>query len=301
MIRRLDAATDAFLTDLAYISRRVEQAQQEVTSGRRINKVSDAPDELSSLLQLRTELNQTEQLRSNLSRVKAEADTAEQTLQSAIEALDRAAVLGMQGANGTMTAERREMIAVEVETILEQMVGLSRSRIEGRYIFSGNADDQPPYTIDMALDDPVSAYLGDPATRQVMHPSGNVFSVSKSAEEIFDHPDAEKNVFDAINNLRLALRDNDDTGIEAALDQITSAGDHLNNELAYYGTVQNQVAEATNFAYKQELRLQTRLSGVQDTDMTSAILELNEARYQQEVALATKAKSQRRTLFDYLG
>jgi flagellar hook-associated protein 3 FlgL len=301
MIRRLDAATDSFLTNLASISRRIDQAQREITSGRRINRVSDEPDELSHLLQLRTELTLTEQLHSNLGRVTSEVDAAEQSLQSAVEVLDRVAVLGMQGASGIAAPEQRGMIAVEVENLLEQMVGLSRTRIETRYIFSGNADEQPPFTIDVTLDDPVSDYLGDPAARQVMHPAGTLFSVSKSADGIFDHPDAGKNVFQAINNLRLSLRANDDAGIEAALGQIQSAGAHLADQLANFGAAQNQVAEATNFAFKQELRIKTQLGTVEDADATGAILALNEARYQQEVALATKAKNTRRTLFDYLG
>lgn len=301
MVQRLNAATDTFLSDLSSIGRRLEQAQREVTSGRRINKVSDSPDELSTVLQLRTELSQTTQIRSNLGRVKTEVDTAEQTLQAAVKVIDRAAVLGMQGANGMLTPEQRVMISAEVDTLLDQMVGLTRTRVEARYIFAGNADDQPPYSIDHSLPDPVSAYLGEPATREVMHPSGTVFAISKTAEEIFDNADPAKNVFDAINNLRVALRNNDEAALEAALGQIRSAGDHLNAELAHYGAVQNQVAEATEFAHKQELRLKTRLSEIEDADMTSAILALNEARYQQEVALATKAKAQRRTLFDYLG
>jgi flagellar hook-associated protein 3 FlgL len=301
MIRRLDAGTETFLTDLSEVSRRVARVQREITSGRRINEVSDAPAELSNLFQLRTELAQAEQIRSNLGRVSTEVDAAEHALQAAVKTLERASVLGMQGANGTMTPERRNMIAAEVETLLEQMTGLARSRIEARHIFSGNADDQPPFTLDLTLDDPVSDYLGDEPTRLTMHPAGTTFSYARSGEEIFDNLDPDKNAFQAINSLRLALRNNDDAAISAALDQLTSAEAHMNEQLAAYGAVQNHVAEAIDFTHKLELRLNTRLSEVEDTDLTSAILELNEARYQQEVALSTKARVPKTSLFDYLG
>ncbi len=301
MIRRLDAATETFLTDMAEIYRRLDRAQREITSGRRINTASDEPDQLTNLLQLRTELEQTEQIRSNLGRVKTEVNAAEQSLQAATKILDRAAVLGTQGASGTQTAAQRAMIAKEVETLLEQMVGVARTTVEARYVFSGDSDSQPPFTLDLTLDDPVSDYLGSAATKQVMHPTGTLFSVTKDGEEIFDNPDPSKNVFQAINSLRLGLRDDDQTAIEAALEQLRTAQDHLNTELAYYGTVQNQVAEAIDFSHKQELRLKTRLSEIQDTDMTEAILSLNQARYQQQVSLATKAKLGRVSLFDYLG
>ncbi len=301
MIRRLDAGTEMFLTDLANINRRVHKVQREITSGRRINEVSDAPADLSNLFQLRTELAQTEQIRSNLGRITTEVDAAEQALQAAVKTLERASVLGTQGANGMTTAEQRRMIGVEVETLLEQMVGLSRTRIEARHVFSGNTDGQAPFTIDLALDDPVSDYQGDEPTRKVMHPAGTLFAYARSGEEIFDNPDPDKNAFQVINNLRLALRDNDQDAISAALDQLKTAEAHMNEELAYYGAVQNELAGATDFAHKHELRLKTRLSQVEDTDMTSAILELNRGRYQLEVSLSTKAKMRKTTLFDYLG
>jgi len=301
VIRRLDAATETFLTDLAEISRRVERAQRELGTGRRVNRPSDAPDEISRLLQLRSELAQTEQIRSNLGRVKTEVDTAEQTLQDAVRLLDRAAVLGAQGMNGTTSPEQRRMIAEEVETLLDQMVGLARARVEARYIFSGDADSQAPFTLDLSLDDPVSDYLGGPTSRQIMHPAGTAFPVAKTGEEIFDNPDPEKNVFQAINNLRLALRDNDEAGMAAAMDQIESASAHLNEQLAWYGAVQNQVTQALDFAYKHELRLKERIGAIEDADIAEAILELNQGTYQREVALQSKSRNQKISLFDYLG
>ncbi len=301
MLNRLDPATDRFLTDLAEINRRLETAQREVASGRRVDKPSDDPDQISNILQIRTEIVLTEQGVLNLGRVQAEVDAAESTLQSAVSMLERARVLGIQGANGTQSAETRQGIALEVENIVEQLVGVSRTTTEARYIFSGDSDPQAPYTLDLTQDDPYSAYLGAPATREVAHPSGYRFSVARTAEEIFDNADPTRNVFDAVNNLRLGLRNNDQVAIEAAMEQIESAEVHLNSELAFYGAAQNQVARSLDFAHKQQIRLQTHLSSLVDADMTQAIVELNQAAYQQEVALTTKASMPKRSLFDYLG
>lgn len=301
MISRLDPAIDKFLIDMVGINQRLERAQREVSSGKRLNQVSDIPDQISQMLQLRTEIQQTEQVRSNLGRVQTEVDAAEQSLQAAVKVLERASMIGTQGVNFTQEPDHRQMIAHEVEALLEQMVGLSRTTVEARYIFSGNADGQPPYTLDVSLDDPMSAYLGSAATRQVMHPTGSRFSISTTAEDIFDNADPTLNVFEAINNLRLALRDDDETAMIGALKQIKTAEVHLNIQLAFYGTTQNQVAEAVDFAHKQELRLKSRLSEIEDADMVQSIVALNQARYQQEVALVAHAKIPKISLFDFLG
>ena len=301
MLQKLDPSTERFLTDMAQINRRLNSAQREITSGRRINMASDDPDQVSNMLQIRSELARTNQTLDNLGRVKTEVDAAEQSLEASVSVLERARVLGFQGVNGTQTAEQRQAIATEVGTLMEQMVGLSRTTVEGRFLFSGDSDTVAAFTLDLQQDDPVSDYQGGPVTREVLHPSGSRFQVAKDGEEIFDNADPSKNVFQAMNNLRLALRDNDEPGIEAALQQIETAESHLNTQLAFYGAAQNQVAEATDFSHKQVLRLKTRLSEVQDADMTESIVNFNQAQYQQEVALTTKAKIPKRSLFDYLG
>jgi flagellar hook-associated protein 3 FlgL len=301
MIRRLDPQTERFFRDLAEVNRRLERAQREVGSGRRVNQPSDDPDQISQLLALRSEVSATEQMRSNLGRVTAEVNTAEQTLAAAVTRLERAAVLGTQGAGSMQAADQRTVIAHEVETLLQQMVNLSNTTVEGRYIFSGNADGQLAYTLDWSQSYPVSAYLGAAATREVMEPGGGRFPVAKTAAEIFDHSDPSKNVFQALNNLRAALLAGDETAIGAALTQIKTASVHLNDQLAFYGTVQNQVTAALDAAYKKVLRLKTRISEIQDTDLTESIVAMNEARYQQEVALSSKARLPRTSLFDYLG
>jgi flagellin-like hook-associated protein FlgL len=133
-----------------------------------------------------------------------------------------------------------------------------------------------------------------------MHPAGTEFRISLSADEIFDNADPSKNVFQAINSLRLGLQADDQDAITAALEQITSAQAHLNSSLAYYGAVQNQVLEATEFAYQQELRLNTRICEIEEVDSVEAFLELNAATYQQSVALAVKAEDKPTSLFDYI-
>lgn len=301
MITRLDSATRTFLTDLRGINEWVDQAQREVSSGRKVNRISDDPGNISTIMQIRSELAQTQQITENLSRLKTDVDAAEQALQQAVEILERAAVLGMQGASSIMSPEERGIVAGEVEGLLEQMVGVSRTTVNAQFIFSGNAGNIEPFTFDLTQTDPVGPYQGADATRQAMHPTGSLFSTSLTAEEIFDNADPDKNAFDTINELRVALRNNDEDAIGAALNRIATVETHLNTELAFYGTVQNKVQEASDFSHDQELRLRTNLSTLVDADITESILNLNQAAYQREIALTTRAKAPSLSLFDFLG
>jgi flagellin-like hook-associated protein FlgL len=85
-----------------------------------------------------------------------------------------------------------------------------------------------------------------------------------------------------------------------ALGDLTTSSTHLNSVLAYYGSGQNQVDEAANSAANLEVRLQGELSTIQDADLTSAILELQQGQIAQEAALSSRAQMPRTSLFDYL-
>jgi len=302
MIRSLDPQSEQFLTFLDLAKARADRAQLEVSSGRRIHTVSDDPAQVGTLMQTRSDLSQVEQVQSNLARVKGEVDIAESVLQNAVSLLEQAQVLGAQGATTALSASNRSVLAGQVNALLDQLVQASRTNVAGRFVFSGDTDNAAPYTFDATQQSyPVSLYQGSAATRQVMHPSGTLFMVARTAQQIFDDTDPNTNAFQAVNNLRLALESNDVNAIQTALGTVRTATDHVNNQLSWYGTVQRQVNEAVDFGNRQELRLKTQLSSIEDADLAESILELQQAQFQQEAAMNVQARVPRTSLFDYLG
>jgi flagellar hook-associated protein 3 FlgL len=301
MISRLDSSSEQFLNALAITQRRLNRAQLELTSGKRINTASDDPDQISYLLQARAGLGNTTQAKTNLGRVKTEVDTAESAMATAVSLVERARVLSSQGANGTASAQTRASLADELGGVLKQLVAITNTTVEGRSIFSGDSDQSAAYSIDLTQPVPTGTFLGTPATREIRHPNGTRFGVSKTAQEIFDSPNPGENVFGGINAIRVALLSNDQAAIDAALPNLDTAGRFLNQQHSFYGSVQNQVNGAIDYAEKAEVRLKARISAIEDADPTAAALDLNQAILQQNAALQSRGRRPRTTLFDYLG
>jgi flagellar hook-associated protein 3 FlgL len=144
------------------------------------------------------------------------------------------------------------------------------------------------------------------ATRQVEDPAGGSFAVSKTAQEIFgdtnsDGTPATDNVFAALNSLRVALLNNDQTGITNAITSLQAASTHLDNMQAFYGTVENRIQDATSFATKYSTQLQTEISDKEDADVPSAALELTQSNTQLQAAFQMEGKMPTDSLFNYLG
>lgn len=300
MFRPIDASSDRFLNALASLNDRLESAQREVTSGKKLRDPSDDPDQVSRMLAVRANLARVEQTQANLGRVKTEVDTAEGSLQAAVKLFDRVRILGMIGVNGNQTAQTRQTLADELSGILERMAGLANTQVDGRYVFSGDTDKQAAYSYDAAQTPAWSSYQGTATTRQTMHPTGVPFTIAKTAQEIFDNPDSGLNVYQAIENLRGAMASNDEAAIQAAMEPLPGVSGHLNQVLSFYGNVQSQITESTDTAAKLKLQFQGQLADIEDADITSAIVEMQQLRFQQQAALEVRGQMPKRSLFDVL-
>src|ERR1700691_3853557 len=194
MISPLSASSQAFLVGLDQIEQREQQAQTELTTGLKISVVSDAPDQISTWLQTRSDLNQAQQITSNLGIVTTEVNSAETALHCAVSLVDNAQSLGTEGASDLASSDTQQNVADQLGTILQQLVAAANTTVGGRYIFSGDSDQQEPYTIDLTQTNPISAYQGSAATRQIQTSNGSQIAVSLNAQTIFDSPNSTQNV-----------------------------------------------------------------------------------------------------------
>ncbi len=300
MISSLDASSQAFLSGIDQIQQNMLTAQAQLTTGLKINNVSDDPSAIPDLWQTLSNLDQVQQINSNLGQVQTEANTAESVLENAVSLVEQAETVGTQGADDTVAASTRTDLGNQLGSVLQQLVSASNTQVEGRYIFSGDSDQTAAYSYDPTQTYPVSTYQGSTSTRLVQAPDGSTFSVALTAQQIFDSPNAAQNVFESISSLQQALLNNDSAGINSALGNVQGADTYLNQELAFYGTVQDHVASSINYCQNYQTQLQTQLSGIEDADETQSITELTQTQTQLQAALESRAQMPRQSLFDFL-
>jgi flagellar hook-associated protein 3 FlgL len=306
MMLSLKGSTMAYLADLNLTQQTMDRAQAHVSSGFRVQQPSDDPAAIGGILQLQSDMARNQQTQSNLGAATTEASAADSSLQSAIQAVETAITQASEGASSSATATQRASLADQVSGLQQSLVSISQTTVNGRYIFSGDQDTQPAYQLDLTQQNGVQQLLSAPATRQILDPNGVAISVAKTAQQIFDarNPDntaASGNVFAAINSLRTALLNNDQAGITQAADSLHAADDYLNSQLAFYGEVENRVADATTLAQKFQIQQQAGLSQLRDADIPTEAVQLSQAQVQLQATLSVEATvSQTKNLFNYL-
>jgi flagellar hook-associated protein 3 FlgL len=306
MISSLDPSDQIFLVGVSQIQQRIATVNQQLTSGLKVSVASDAPDQIDDLLQLRADQAQNTQISTNLGTEQTNAQAADGALSSAIQLMDSATQLAAEGANTSETAASLQTLAQQVASVQTEMVNLSQTQVQGRYIFSGDLDQSPSYQLDLTAPDGVDQLSNAASTRQIQNPSGGTFSPSMTAQQIFasqnpDGTDAGGNVFAALNNLRVALLANNQAGIATAQGEIQQASVQLNTAQSFYGNVENIITSATTYGATYDTQLTTEISGIQDADATSAALQLTQDTTQLQAAFEAQGKMPTSSLFDYLG
>jgi flagellar hook-associated protein 3 FlgL len=306
MIARLSAQDTQFLADLNLLQQTSAQAQLQSSSGLKVQVASDAPQDIVSILNLQGQLSQNAQTTANLTKVQSRVNAGESALETAVQVIQQANVIGTQGANSIQTAAQRTTLAGQIQSAIEQLVGITQTSVSGNYIFSGDQSQSASYVLDPASSTGVTRQFSATNTQQVQDPSGVSFSVSQTAQDIFDVRDgsgnpAPGNVFSALGALKTALLNNDQTGITTALGSLSQAADHVNNELATYGVAQDRLTAALNFATTQKTNETVSLSQLRDADVAAAALQLTSANNQIQAALTGESKLPRTSLFSFLG
>ena len=306
MITNVNPQNALFLNGIDRIQSEISQASNQVSSGLRITVASDAPDQIGTLLQLRANQAHNTQVQSNITLAQTDAQSADEALSASIQLMDTATTLASQGATASSDATTRASLAQQVQSILQQMVSNSQTNVEGVYIFSGDQSDTPQYTWDSTKANPVVTQQTTASTGVVENPGGGTFQSSLTARQIFDDQDATgapatDNVFNALNTLATALNNNDTAGITNSITLLQAASVHLNTSEAFYGNLEDQLQNASNYASNYSVQLQTEISNIQDADVTSAATELTAANTQLQAAMEMEGQLPHSSLFNYLG
>jgi flagellar hook-associated protein 3 FlgL len=226
-------------------------------------------------------------------------------VQTAVQLLQNAVVLGTQGAGTNVTQSQRNELAIQVQSVLSQLVGIANTQANGFYVFGGDASQSQPYQVDPASPTGVDRLVKTSATQQIQDPTGIQFQISMTAQDLFDKRDASdnpapENAFAALNNLNLALQSGDTNGIAQAIQSIQTASGYINQQLGFYGAAENRIASSLDLAQKFQVQDQTRLSNLQDTNAPEAAVQLTQETTALDAAMAAEAKRPTTTLFDYL-
>jgi flagellar hook-associated protein 3 FlgL len=241
----------------------VAKLSEQIASGKRLLEASDDPVAFVKAKSLRGILNTNAQYQQNIGRADDWASVGESAMASMQNVLFDAKDLAMSMANDTVNAGQRADMAVAVQALMDELIGLGNTQVGGRYIFSGNKTDTPAFAAD-------GTYQGDSGVRSIEVGEGIRADLNIPGDQIL----ASGGALAQLTQLKAALIANDQTAIAASITPLSTAADDLSQSRMVVGLQLNKLE--TRRGNLEEITFQTeRLLGQQeDVDMNAAVSEL---------------------------
>lgn len=129
---------------------KVSSLQEQISSAKRIGKPSDDVLGNSRAMDYRVVINNNDQYLRNIDNVSSQLDYTDNVLQGLNNTFARAKELALAGVNGDQTAATRIMIANEVRTLRDSLLGVANTRFGERYIFSGALTNKQAYALNVS-------------------------------------------------------------------------------------------------------------------------------------------------------
>ena len=272
-----------------------DQALQQVSTGQKLNSLSDNPSGAATLVNLRTQSDANTQYLQNITSLTGSLNVADSALSSVVEALTSAQSVGVAGGDATLNAQNRQAMAQQIQGIQQQIMGLANTSYNGHYIFSGTAATTEPYAADSSAASGV-VYNGDSSSNSVEISQGQAMPINLPGSQLFSN--AATNVFQSLQDLSNALNTNGD--ISGATSEVQKALSYVSTQQTFYGNAVDRLNNAQTFLTQEQLQLTSAESGTLSVDMSSAVTNFTQAETVQQALAQAGGKISQTNLFDYL-
>jgi flagellar hook-associated protein 3 FlgL len=241
-------------------------ANQRIATGKRINKPSDDPLGMQDTLTLRSSIAQIQQFGRNIDNNRLFLNTADTTLDSVGLGITRALELAQGSLGATSSAQTRSLVAVEIQSILDQAIQEGNTQVKGRFIFGGTDILNPPY---QANGSGLGAiYSGNSDTLEVEVGSTLTIPITRPGSEVFG-----TDMNPALNGNTLLSDLNGGAGVALGSFDITDRAGLITNVTVVAGMTVNDVITAINVGANLTASLNSSQTGLQITDSSGTILQ----------------------------
>ena len=135
------------LTGIEANGSNLDQMMTQLASGKAFTQPSDNPVGVAQYLQLTSLSSQYDQYYANMQNGDSWLTTSDSAMQSGNNVLQSANELAIQGANGTYSAVQRSEMNSQVQSLVDQMLSIANTTLNGQYVFSGTQTNVPPFTL----------------------------------------------------------------------------------------------------------------------------------------------------------
>jgi flagellar hook-associated protein 3 FlgL len=265
--------------------------QQQISSGRKFDKISQDPNTVLQGLSNRSSLMQIEQFQKNVQDGADWLTATDDALSSATDVLQRVRELMVQASNDSNSDSVKQNIASEIRNLKDQLGTIANTVFGGNYLFSGTDTTIPPYQ---------NGELNSTGTSEMVWNigQGQNVKINVTAEVVFGMTVDGKDLFKTIDSVIQGLEKGENPN--SFLTIIDKQMDNVFTQRAMVGANQNLIELAANKLDQANYLTQKIWSEKEGTDVAKAYMELSAHETTLKASLTFGSKIMPITLADFL-
>lgn len=278
------------LSNLQTNYRSMDKTQQQLASGKKINKPSDNPVTAVRSMYYQTSLNDIDQFKRNVADGTNWMQSTDDGLDQVTQVLQRVRELTVKASNDPMDQNAKSAIVAEISQLKGQLGQVANSELAGKYIFAGTDTTTPPFdpsTKDFTNNNSqsINYQVGKGTSVPINIPGKNVFKYNEGMFTMLDN--IVSNIQNGINPTNQLK--NIDNQIDNVLTNRSEIGARMNRMELSSSRLDGLEQSTTNILSNEEF-----------VDIPEAYTKFSEQQNVYRSALSVGAKIIQPSLVDFL-
>ncbi|WP_223269479.1 flagellin [Frigoribacterium sp. ACAM 257] len=269
---------------------RLAQAQERATSLDKLTRPSDDPTATAEALRVKSLQSAHAQHTRNVADGDGWLSTTDSALIAADSLMAKVRELTLQGANGALSPNAKEAVAVELEGLKADLLGVANTSINGRSVFAGTSDAGAAFRADYSW----TGTPGSSVTRRI----GPETTVAVDSDGSVAFGTGASSVFALIDDIATSLRTGGD--VASHLTTVDARVSGLRSVQSDMGARHAQLLRAEDTLMDTKVTLESQRAGLEDLDLGQAVLDLQLQNNSYQAALQVTAKVLQVSLMDFL-
>ncbi len=286
----------------------LSKVQAQLATGKQIVKPSDEPDRAGAVLRIKSIVDRQDRHLEALTAAQNRLGTEEGALRDASDLLTRIKELALQAANGTYDEGNREVIAIEMDGMREQLLSLANTRdTQENFLFAGTRVGTQPFQTD---EDGKIVYRGDQTRVKLAVGDHRDLNLNRSGTDVFgslerpaELPTEESKTvgfFESLEQLAESIRGSDQKAMQRGIGEVDKMIQGVGYAISEVGTDLRVAEMQTDMVHETQLQMKTVLSNVEDLDYAEAVTRMQKQALALEAAQRSLAQISQLNLFEYI-
>ncbi|MCM3024044.1 flagellar hook-associated protein FlgL [Heyndrickxia ginsengihumi] len=285
-----------FLNNLSKNYQKLATDQQQLSSGKKINRLSDDPLSAMKGISYRRTVNEIKQFESNFSEADTWTQTTNDALSEANDVLQRVRELTVEASNGTLTDSDKQSITDELGQLRDQLVTVANTKVGDKYIFNGTDTTNKPISVDASTIGTTTTLNINNQPVKIELSKGIYLQVNADGSQAFSN-----SLFSDLNSLISDLNsDSPSQPIDSYLSKIDAHTDDILTQLSLTGARSNRIDFMRNLVSQQEDTASEIMSNNEDADIPAVYTQFSQDQSVYTAALKIGAQVIQPSLVDFL-